>query len=55
MEYFLPCGGQNCHPDVEHEIKKGQINHIIDEESSHEESRWESYKYWTKIVFGMQW
>jgi hypothetical protein len=23
MEYFLPSGGENCHPDVEHEIKKG--------------------------------
>jgi len=31
------------------------MNHIIDMESSPEESRWETYKYWTKIVFGMQW
>ncbi len=54
MEYFLPSGGQNCHPDVEHEIKKGQINHIIDMETSGEESRWESYKCCTKIVLGME-
>ncbi len=22
-EYFLPSGGENCHPDVAHKIKKG--------------------------------